>query len=116
MKTLFAKIRPSALATLFALTLTTAAVAQKRDVPTPPKAGYWVIETARQPNRQTIVRFYNNANKLIYQEDLTGKRLNIRRAKTVIRLNGALDQAMTQWASTQHFQSDQNLVAAQFRK
>lgn len=116
MKPLINLLRPATLAALFALTLSTTTLAQKRSVPEPSRIGYWVVETTKQPLRQTVVRFYSNSHELIYQEDLAKKRLNIHRAKTVGRLNLALSQVMTQWAMTKQFQPDQNLVAAQFRK
>ncbi|GAA4418256.1 hypothetical protein GCM10023187_51500 [Nibrella viscosa] len=116
MKTLFTTLRPASLAILCALVVPSAAMAQKRDVPVPSKDGYWVVESAKQPTRQTVVRFYNTDNKLLYEERLSRKRLNIRRTKTVIRLNEALDEAMSQWTMTKQIRPEQNLVAAQFRK
>lgn len=56
--------------------------------------GYWVIESSKQTPKQSIVRFYNLNNELVYQETVTGKKLKVDNNRTRIALNNTLQVAL----------------------
>ncbi|OCX52936.1 hypothetical protein BEL04_00995 [Mucilaginibacter sp. PPCGB 2223] len=56
--------------------------------------GYWVIESSKQTPKQSIIRFYNLNNELVYQETVNGKKLKINDNRTRIALNNALQVAL----------------------
>lgn len=58
----------------------------KADFPT------WVIESNVKTPKNSIVKFYNAKQELIYQEAVVGKRININRTKVKEGLNGILKQ------------------------
>ncbi|GAB4011801.1 hypothetical protein GCM10028808_26270 [Spirosoma migulaei] len=78
------------------------------------KDGFWVVETAPKSD-QSIVRFYTNEQKLIYEETVARK-LNLARRQTKQQLNVALDQAMFVWNATHKLPTDRQWVAVQFEK
>lgn len=53
--------------------------------------GYWVIESNIEAPLDHIVRFYNNDNELIYQETLTGIKLNPDKRKVKMKLKKLLE-------------------------
>ncbi len=55
-----------------------------------PGTGYWVVETNDRTKDHSIVKFYDNAGQLVYEERLEGVHLNINRPKTVKMLNQTL--------------------------
>lgn len=91
-----------------------AAPAQVKKAPIVTREGSWVIEWAPK-SRQSIVRFYNNQQQLIYEETLD-RRLNIARRKTKQNLSVALEQAMFVWNATHKVPADRQWVAVQFEK
>ena len=78
------------------------------------REGFWVIETPPK-NHQCIVRFYNDEQKLIYEETVNCC-LNIARKQTKRQLNVALEQAMFIWNATHKIPTDRQWVAIQFDK
>ena len=100
-----------------ALLFTTASFAtqvQKTKEQPVAKDGFWVVETAPK-SRQTIVRFYANEQKLVYEETVD-RSLNIARKQTKQQLNVALEQAMFVWNATHKVPTDRQWVAVQFEK
>lgn len=59
--------------------------------------GYWVVESNLKSPRNHLIRFYNNDHLLIYQEELNGMKLNVRRRKVRMKLKQALDTALIAW-------------------
>ncbi len=86
----------------------------RRTLPVP-EGGYWVVETAPRPNRQSVAYFYNTDNVLVYKEQLKKVRVNIRRIQVAESLNTVLTQALREYAATRQMRADQNWVAAQIR-
>jgi hypothetical protein len=66
---------------------------------------YWVIETNLLQRNYSIVRFYNTAHQLIYEEQLNGIYLDVRKRRTKKLLNETLRRV-----------TDKALVAGQIRK
>ncbi|GAB3541601.1 hypothetical protein [Spirosoma fluminis] len=106
-------IRLALLCLLFT-TVSFAAQAQKKQAPIVAREGYWVIETPAKGN-ECMVRFYTNANQLIYEEKVE-RRLNIARTQTKRNLSSALEQAMFVWNATHKLPADRQWVAIQFDK
>lgn len=101
------------LATLL-ITASLTAQAQTKKESVVPREGFWVVETAPK-SRQSIVRFYNDDQKLIYEETVN-QNLNISRQQTKRQLNAALEQAMFVWNTTQKVPTDRQWVAVLFTK
>lgn len=53
---------------------------------------HWVIESNVKSPKISVVKFYNDQQELIYQETISGKRMNIKRTK----IKKGLDQALAQ--------------------
>jgi alpha-beta hydrolase superfamily lysophospholipase len=87
--------RLSLLLVLFALA--SLAHAQTPAAPSTP-AGYWNVETNLTTRDQTIVRFYNDHDQLVYEETLPNFFLNMARRgprhRATARLNQALEQVL----------------------
>jgi len=93
-----------------ALLLTLNANAQARR-PDLPQAGFWVVETNPKAKTGSVVKFYDDDKRLIYEEHLDGKCLDVRRVNTVAFLNRALDKAMLNWLVTKQVKTDGTWVA-----
>jgi hypothetical protein len=52
--------------------------------------GYWVIESSKQNPKQSVIKFYNLDDKLVYQETITGKKVKIDNNRTRKALNQTL--------------------------
>lgn len=74
-----------------------AAAQNKSKRPCMPDNGYWVIESNIHTPRQSTVHFYSANHVLIHSEEITGRKLNVRRKKVVASLNAALDQSLLAW-------------------
>lgn len=72
--------------------------------------GWWVIEHNKKTPKNSVVYFYNNNRELVYQEKVTGVRLNINRKKTLLHLNQVLTQALAAWERDQVVEADRQLV------
>lgn len=59
--------------------------------------GYWVAESNKQQPLEHTIRFYNNDDVLVYQEKLSGVKLNLERRKVRMKLKSVLDQAVVAW-------------------
>ena len=90
----------------------TAASAQKSKTQKEPD-GFWVIESNVKTPRQSTVYYYNRSNEVIYREDVSGRKLNTTRRKTVRRLNQVLDQSLTAWKNN-HGKSSVELVKSKY--
>ena len=56
--------------------------------------GYWVVEGNIHTPLDHIIRFYNNANELVYTETLSGVKLDIRKKKVKMKLKRALETTL----------------------
>jgi len=72
--------------------------------------GYWVIESNVQTPLTHTIRFYTNANQLVYKETITNTRLNINRKKTRIMLQQVLETAIVAWNQNQQTVTDRDYV------
>ena len=77
----------------------------------PPPKGFWVVETNTKIPMGSTIRFYTEDARLIYEERMEKVCLDIRRPKTVVLLNAALDEAMITWSLTHRQQNRGNIVA-----
>ena len=75
-----------------------------------PSEGYWVVETNINTPRESIVYFYTSNQEMIYKEAVSGKRINIKRKKTVNRLNAVLMQSITARNNRQPLKEGQGLL------
>ncbi|ALI97697.1 hypothetical protein [Rufibacter tibetensis] len=55
---------------------------------------YWVVESNTRQKKTSIVRFYNKEHQLVYEEKVTGRKLDIRKPKNKKLLDNALQQIM----------------------
>jgi len=67
------------------------AQAQKLQVP---ENGYWVIESNKHTPKESVVRFYNLDNVLLYQENVSGKKIKVNNNHTRQALNSTLQLAL----------------------
>jgi hypothetical protein len=88
----------------------TSVIAQKSKTQKEPE-GFWVIESNVKTPRQSTVYYYNRSSVVIYREDVSGKKLNTNRRKTVRRLNQVLDQSLIAWKNN-NSKSNGELVKA----
>ena len=64
-----------------------------------PGNGYWeVITTVKKP-KSSIVQFYDLQGHMIYEEQVTGRVVNVRKRKTCVWLNKQLQSALAAWAA-----------------
>lgn len=64
-----------------------------------PENGYWeVISSVKKPS-VSIVKFYDLHGHMIYEEQVTGRVLDLHKRKTCARLNKQLQSALAAWAS-----------------
>lgn len=65
-----------------------------QDTITVQKANFanWVVESNIKTPRNSVIKFYNAQQELIYQEEIKGKRINVSRPKTQTKLNEILAQ------------------------
>ena len=74
---------------------------QRKTQPSIPKwvsdKGYWIIESNIHTPLDHIVSFYNNDHVLLYQEALTGVRLNPEKRKAKMKLKKLLEAAVFAW-------------------
>lgn len=61
--------------------------------------GYWVVESNIKDKLNHIVYFYNDQKQLIGRKELTGVKLNLRKAKTKKMLKESLEASMQTWAA-----------------
>lgn len=74
--------------------------------------GYWVVESNIHTPLNHTVRFYNNDNILVYQETLTGVKLNPDRRRTKMKLKKILESSVTAWEKKGAKSEDIGLVKA----
>ncbi|MDQ6477287.1 hypothetical protein [Dyadobacter sp. LHD-138] len=103
-------IRTLLLAALLFSATATLIKAQSPVSTTPPK-GFWVVETSAKIPMGSIIRFYTEDARLIYEERMEKVCLDIRRPKTIVLLNAALDEVMINWNITHLEQNNGNIVA-----
>jgi len=76
----------------------------------PPK-GYWTVETNTKNPIGSIIRFYTEDSKLVYEEYLKKVSLDVERPKTVVLLNAALDEVLISFEISQTSVKNGNVVA-----
>ncbi|GAB3993700.1 hypothetical protein GCM10028807_29620 [Spirosoma daeguense] len=103
-----------ALLALFMTATTFTTHAQKPTNKLAPREGFWVVETSPK-SKQSTVRFYDDRQKLIYEETMD-YRLNIARTRIKQQLNAALEQAIFVWNNTQKMPTDRQWVAVQLAR
>ena len=65
--------------------------------------GYWVIQSNKKTPKESIIYFYNNEHRLVYQEEIKDRKLKMNK-KTLMKLKTALEEAVASnekgmWAS-----------------
>src|SRR6476620_6110071 len=77
-----------------------------------PVKGNWVVESNVKDPKNSMVFFYNDNLELIYQEKITGKKINIDRAKVKKALNQTLQIAL----SKKNYKNDSLLLLSLLRR
>lgn len=62
-----------------------------------PELGYWVIKSNIHSPRNATVLFYSNDGTLVYEESVSGKKINIRKKRTLKLLKSVLDRSVIAW-------------------
>ncbi|RYG53654.1 MAG: hypothetical protein EOO01_03795 [Chitinophagaceae bacterium] len=105
-------IKTSMLITAFTLTYFLGN-AQQSDNPVPKwvsEKGYWIVEGNVKTPRNHTIRFYTNENILVYQESLTGIKLNVNKRKVKMKLKQVLESSVTAWETKKQQQQELALV------
>ncbi len=79
------------------LLIATAVVGTKAQVTSPVQNesfANWVIESNLKTPRNSVVKFYNAKQDLIYQEEIKDRRLNVSRVEVQYKLNQILAQLL----------------------
>lgn len=76
-----------------------------------PEEGFWVLESNKKEKKSSLVKFYDDHSALIYEERVTGVRMNIKRKKTLLHLKAALEKAMVAWNDTKETKYNNGLLA-----
>lgn len=74
--------------------------------------GYWVLVSNRNIKKETTVLFYNNADELIYQEQVQGRKLDLKKLKTIRCLKKGLDSALLAWNEANSTSYNKSWVAS----
>lgn len=77
-----------------------------------PEKGFWQLVSNTNEKKNTLVQFYDNSSNLIYEERVTGVRMNIKRKKTLLHLKVALEKAMAVWDETKETKYNNGLLAS----
>ncbi|MFT3823946.1 MAG: hypothetical protein QM731_08495 [Chitinophagaceae bacterium] len=80
-----------------------------------PDNGFWVIVTNIKVKKEATVQYYNDDKELIYEEKIVGRRLNLKRKKTLLCLKKVLDHALSAFHEEKHKIVDKNWVAASLK-
>ena len=56
--------------------------------------GYWVVQTNANSPQQYTVLFYSKENKLVYRQEMKGRKLNPDKRKTKMKLKRTLEEAL----------------------
>ena len=81
-----------------------------------PEKGYWVVESNIHTPRHSVISFFNDKGTMVYKEQVDGKKLKLKRKKTLMRLKSVLDQSVTAWERNHQAKENENLVSAAFGK
>ena len=63
--------------------------------------GYWMMENNIHQPLQYTVRFYNNQNVLVGKQEITGKKMNLKRKKVKMELKAMLESTLVAWNNQQ---------------
>ena len=77
-----------------------------------PENGYWVIESNKKTPRQSVVHFYTNEGVQVYQEEVVGKKINLNKRKTRMRLKQVLDRSLASWQQDQPLDHNAGLLVS----
>lgn len=76
-----------------------------------PQNGFWMVVSNIKVKKEAIVQYYNEEKELIYEEKIVGRRLNLKRKKTLICLKKVLDQALIAFNEEKHKIVDKHWTA-----
>ena len=74
--------------------------------------GYWVIESRLDDRMNHRIWFYNNQHVLVYQETVTGTRLNPSHRKLRMKLKRILEVAILASERNDNFPREQGLLSS----
>jgi len=72
--------------------------------------GYWVLESNLQQPLQHTLRFYSNKDVLIGVQEITSKKLNIKRRKVKMQLKSMLESSLLAWTREKTASDSSSLV------
>lgn len=81
-----------------------------------PKEGFWVVESNIHTPKQSTVFFYTNDGTLVYKEDITGQRLNLKHKALRIHLTSVLEQSLTSWEKSKVPHENQQWIARRLNR
>jgi hypothetical protein len=82
---------------IFLLTIVLGAMTKAQIKTTnPSNFANWVIESNVKTPKNAIVKFYNNRQELIYQEEIAGVRLSVKNKNVVEKLNAILNRLVAE--------------------
>jgi glutathione peroxidase-family protein len=79
-----------------------------------PENGYWVVVSNVATPRVATIKFYDLENHPIYEELITGVRIDVSKKKVCRRLNQSLQSALVAWQENKELLKNKGLVAARF--
>jgi len=77
-----------------------------------PSNGFWMIVSHINVNNEATVQCYNDEQVLIYEEKISGRKLNLKRKKTLRCLKVVLDQVLAAFNADKHEITDKHWIAA----
>ena len=75
-----------------------------------PSEGYWVVESNINTPKEAVIYFYTPGQELIHRQTVSGKRVNIKKKKTVEQLNAVLHQSLTAWNNSRQIKEGELLT------
>lgn len=78
--------------------------------------GYWNIESNQKTPRNSIIRFYNIQNQLVYEEAIQGMKVRINKRKVLLCLKNVLEQSVLAYEQNHSASQGQMLFMQAFKK
>lgn len=111
------KLFKNGVSAIIMLLFVTAAVSAQTEkiAPWGSHKGYWVVEGNINSPLQHTVRFYTNADVLVYSETVSNSKLDPKKRKVKMKLKQVLETAVIAWEKNKQPAADMNYVAAMLK-
>jgi len=77
-----------------------------------PEQGHWQVESNIHTPNHSVIYFFNEKDQMVYKEDVEGKRLNLKKKKTLLHLKAVLDRSIAAWQASHPVWEKGGMVAA----